>query len=69
MEATTPTNLSIQSRQRDNPNESDEEEKNETMSSGSLEVEMIEPLPIMRRPSSLHHPETNQNLAENSMQR
>ena len=39
------------------------------MSSGSLEnVELIEPLPMLRRPSSLRHPESNQNLAENPRQ-
>jgi hypothetical protein len=45
-----------------------EEEKtmmNDSISSGSIETEMIDPVQISRRPSSYQHPQV-ENLAEKS---
>lgn len=58
-------NLSIQ---REQNHDGDEEEKHmDTMSSGSLDEDIV-PIPILRRPSSQRSPLTNQNFAENPTQ-
>ena len=68
MEATSATNLSmrrvnIQFQEEDSGLE---EEKNDSMSSGSLEeAEMIDPIPMRRRPSSYNHHNVQARLAEN----